>query len=188
MREDTEKVMDNAQKVFKIISASKWRMGVLSLVSDLGLPDCWVGAGFVRNAIWDHYHGRSMTPLNDIDVIYFDRERSSARIDQEILAELESRSPKKPWSVHNQARMNERNGHEPYSSCRDAIAHWPETATAVALCVDRNQRLSIIAPHGLDDLLNLVVQPTPSHSAKVVKERAQIKRWAEIWPKLQFKF
>ena len=177
--------MERRQELIDIIKASKWRMGVLRIVSDLDLPDWWIGAGFVRNAVWDHFHGRPMTPLNDIDVIYFDAERPDPRIDEEILMELQSRGPKKPWSVHNQALMHERNGHAPYSSSIDALKHWSETATAVAVCLDRQGRLSVAAPHGLDDLLDLVVRPTTPEQAELVRERAAEKRWLKIWPELK---
>ncbi|GAB6262514.1 hypothetical protein PSSHI_27580 [Photobacterium sp. R1] len=49
------------------------RMSVLAVVESLNLPQAYVGAGFVRNLVWDHLHGYSPpTPLNDVDVVYFD--------------------------------------------------------------------------------------------------------------------
>ena len=42
----------------------------LRAVHHLGLPDCWVGAGFVRALVWDHLHGyNEATPLDDVDLI-----------------------------------------------------------------------------------------------------------------------
>ncbi|WRQ77412.1 nucleotidyltransferase family protein [Pseudomonas saxonica] len=32
------------------------------MVRSLNLPDCWIGAGFLRNAVWDYLHGRSPSP------------------------------------------------------------------------------------------------------------------------------
>jgi hypothetical protein len=56
-----------------LIASDRRRMEVLRFVRDLGLPDCWVAAGFVRNCVWDHLHGRATSPLaQDIDVIWFD--------------------------------------------------------------------------------------------------------------------
>ena len=37
--------------------AHEWQRDVLLAVRDLGLKDCWVAAGFVRNAVWDLLHG-----------------------------------------------------------------------------------------------------------------------------------
>src|SRR3546814_21193256 len=59
-----------------IITADPLRMRVLDLVKALALPDCWVAAGFVRSAVWDHLHGRDSSPLPaDIDVIWSDPDR-----------------------------------------------------------------------------------------------------------------
>jgi hypothetical protein len=161
-------------------------MGVLRLVQDLGLPDWWVGAGFVRNAVWDHLHGKPMTPLNDIDVLYFDSERTDPEVDQNLELELELRGPKKRWSVKNQARMHLQNGDEPYVSTLDAIRNWSETATAVAVTLGSAGNVVLAAPHGVDDLLDLVVRPTSPDKSAVVTERAAAKRWAKLWPKLVF--
>lgn len=178
--------MDRTQEVIDIITANKWRMGALRLVADLGLPDWWIGAGFVRNAIWDHLHGKPMTPLNDIDVIYFDAERPDAEIDENLQDELSLRGPKKPWTVRNQARMHVKYGRDPYTSAIDAVSHWTETATAIAVTLDSQGRLQVAAPHGVDDALELIVRPTTAEVADIVRERAENKRWAKKWPKLVF--
>jgi hypothetical protein len=61
---------------------------ILGLVEDLALPDGWIGAGFVRNAVWDVLHGRRPDPrLGDVDVVFFD----PADIRPERDTELESR-------------------------------------------------------------------------------------------------
>lgn len=65
-----------------IIAADSQRMHVLQLVQELGLPDCWLAAGFVRSAVWDHLHLRSPSPLpGDIDVIWHDRTRATSEHD-----------------------------------------------------------------------------------------------------------
>ncbi|WP_394223745.1 nucleotidyltransferase family protein [Alteromonas gracilis] len=55
-------------------------MRCLQALRDLDLPQGYIGAGFVRNAIWDELHNRATTtPLNDIDVVYFHGERDAPR-------------------------------------------------------------------------------------------------------------
>ena len=178
--------MNHLEELIDIITASTWRMGALRLVSDLNLDDWWVAAGFVRNAVWDKLHGRPMTPLNDLDVIYYDPENTKIAFDENIRAELESRSPRKKWSVTNQARMHEQYGDAPYGSCLEAMRRWPETATAVALSLDSRGKLVVAAPYGLDDLFDLIVRPTRSELTMIVKERAEKKRWKKIWSSLTF--
>ncbi|WP_404943225.1 nucleotidyltransferase family protein, partial [Pseudomonas sp. DP16D-T1] len=51
--------VDNSSTIQAIISDDPIRRRMLEIVRSLNLPDCWIGAGFVRNAVWDHLHGRS---------------------------------------------------------------------------------------------------------------------------------
>jgi hypothetical protein len=149
---------------------------------------CWVAAGFIRNAIWDQLHGRSAAswPVGDVDVVYWDPSDISperdAAIEKRLMACAEI-----PWSVRNQARMHERNGDAPYRSTEDAIRHWPETATAIAARY-RGNRVEVLAPYGIEDLVNLLVRPTPAFACKQFVYRARItsEDWARRWPGLRF--
>ncbi|PLC63479.1 hypothetical protein B9P82_13400 [Citrobacter sp. L55] len=71
------------------------------------------------------------------------------------------RSAQIDWSVKNQARMHQRNGDYPYTSTRNALLHWPETATAIAVRLGK-EGLDITAPYGLSDLFELRLRPTPA--------------------------
>ena len=95
--------------------------------------------------------------------------------------------PAIPWSVHNQARMYERNADQPYLDCEHAISFYPETATAIAARI-RDGKVQLIAPHGIDDLLNLIVRPTPAfrRNIAVYQQRLTAKNWAQRWPRLTF--
>lgn len=159
----------------------------LRLVAGLGLPDAWIGAGLLRNAVWDVLSGLppGSNPPGDIDVIWFDAvapETADAAIEARLLASR----PDLPWSVRNQARMAARNGDAPYADARDAVAHWPETATAIAARWT-GAAVEILTPHGLDDLLARRIRPTPHFAASSTKraifaERVRGKRWSERWP------
>ncbi|MDG4837648.1 nucleotidyltransferase family protein [Micromonospora sp. WMMD967] len=46
-------------------------MRVLRAAAGLGLPDWWIGAGFVRNRVWDTISGLPALPERDVDVAYF---------------------------------------------------------------------------------------------------------------------
>jgi uncharacterized protein len=64
----------------ELIQRDAWRMECLEAVESLGLPDWYIAAGFLRNAIWDALHDKSeRTPLNDVDVVYYDGGDSGAR-------------------------------------------------------------------------------------------------------------
>ena len=169
-----------------LLAADAERMRILQLVGGLALPDCWIGAGFVRNAVWDHLHGRACSlPNGDVDVIWFDRSERAAE-DATLEARLAALDPGVRWSVKNQARMHRRNGDLPYGSAVDALRFWPETATAVAVRWDGH--IEIAAPFGLDDLFGRIIRPTPGfrgvkHGAYL--ERVRAKNWLEVWPMLR---
>jgi uncharacterized protein len=161
---------------------------VLETVRTLHLPDWWIGAGFVRNAVWDHLHGFAPTmPSGDIDVIWFDAERADKSVDESVTTALRARRPELPWSIKNQARMHLRNGDRPYRSSLDAMCHWPETATAIALKLHDDDVVELAAPFGVDDLLALVLRPTPhfrAHRMNAYVERQCMKNWRARWPRL----
>ena len=49
------------QRIADLLAADPSRMRVLTEVAALGLPDCWIGGGFVRSPVWDHLSGRAPT-------------------------------------------------------------------------------------------------------------------------------
>lgn len=178
-------------EVEKIIADSPWHMNVLTTVRELELPDWMVGAGFVRNAVWDNLHGfKNFTPLADIDVIYFDPNLLDAGSDNAYEQQLTEKIPSQRWSVHNQARMHVRNNDQAYTSCEDAMAHWLETPTCIAVTLTDQNHLKLIAPYGVDDLLTLNVRPTLSGVRKpeIYNERIRTKEWDRTWPKLRIHF
>ncbi|MFN4088218.1 MAG: nucleotidyltransferase family protein [Alphaproteobacteria bacterium] len=184
-----DRVINNTSKVVGIIRADKIRWNLLQLVRGLRLPDCWIGAGFVRNAVWDHLHGRAPSPLKgDVDVIWFDPANSAADLDRRYEEVLRAWEPSVVWSVKNQARMHEKNGDSPYVSVADAMRHWPETATAVAVRRTDQDDCDVASPLGLDDLMGLVLRPTPLFAGtkrSIYIERLENKRWTASWPLLR---
>lgn len=168
-----------------IILQEPLRRHALELVESLALPDCWIGAGFVRDTIWDHLHGRSIAmPRGDVDIAWFDRARNVSTHDRAIEKMLQARAPTIAWSVKNQARMHLRNGDAPYDSVGDAMRFWPETATAVAVRLSGND-LEINAPLGLDDLFQLRLRRTPwfaSVKRGIFEQRVADKGWLSRYP------
>jgi hypothetical protein len=172
-----------------LIASDCSRMRILYLVRELGLPDCWVAAGFVRNRVWDYMHQRSNSPLpRDIDVIWHDPEQATSERDTSLENALHAKDNTLNWSVKNQARMHRRNADEPYRSAIDAMNHWPETATAVGVRLGKQGVIEIAAPFGLDDLFDLVVQPTArflTEKHSVYLDRIHTKKWLTTWPFLK---
>ncbi|WP_270181363.1 nucleotidyltransferase family protein [Alkalihalobacillus sp. CinArs1] len=164
-------------------------MEILRAAKSLNLPDWWVCAGFVRSKIWDVQHGyEEPTKLPDVDVIYFDKDHIDEG--EEVILEKQLYKVFKdvPWSVKNQARMHVLNDMAPYHSSVDAISKFPETATSLGVKLDEQDRLIIAAPHGLDDVLQMKLRPTPAflnnERSWLYEERLRKKNWISKWPLL----
>lgn len=170
-----------------IIKHDAVRMRALHLVNSLNLPDCWIGAGFVRDAVWDKLHDYPCSPPSgDVDVIWFDPQQ--AAIDRKIESALIKLDSDFRWSVKNQARMHLNNNDRPYHSVSHAMRYWPETATAVAVRVTDRGDLEVNAPLGLDDLFGLRLCSTPSFQTQkrdIFLNRIATKQWLTRYPKLQ---
>lgn len=181
--------MDAATQVIEVLRADALRWRLLGMVRDLGLPDGWIGAGFVRNAIWDHHHGRAASrPAGDIDVVWHDPRCADPAEDRRLEATLRAIAPEMTWSVKNQARMHVRNGDAPYASVCDAMRCWPETATAIAVRRVGNAGGEVAAPFGLSDLTRLILRPTPRFAGEkrpMYVERVRVKGWRTTWPLLR---
>ena len=181
--------MSANSQIGSILRADAFRWHVLEVVRALHLPDGWIGAGFVRNAVWDHLHERPSSPLTgDVDVIWFDPGRTDPAEDRKHETALCLAEPSVTWSVKNQARMHTRNDDLPYASATDAMRCWPETATAVAARRHADGRCEIATPFGSGDLLNLILRPTPRFSREkrgIYEARLRTKDWTSSWPLLR---
>ena len=175
---------NNENQLLDIIKNDYTIMSILVAVERLNLNDAWVSAGLIRNKVWDVLHNVN-TPINDIDVIYFDSTDTSWEKEKSIEQQLEALLPNQPWSVKNQARMHLKNGFAPYSSSYDGVAHFTEIPTAIAVKL-RNNELEVLAPYGLEDLFNKTVRPSPyfqkgSEFHSIYRERMKEKEWGKTW-------
>lgn len=189
-RNASKQMINREAELLEIIQCDEWMMHILKTVEKVRLNDCWVCAGFIRNKVWDFLHGYTdRTPLDDIDIIYFDKTNLSEKQEKYIEDNLFLSDPDIPWSVKNQARMHEINNFKPYKSSYDSIAHFPEIPTAVGVRIHKG-KLEIIAPYGLESLFSKSVVPTPFFKESTVLHQIYIKRintkkWSVLWPQLK---
>lgn len=179
---------DLERRLESLLRADPWRITVLQAVSALALPQAHVGAGFVRNAVWDRLHGLdARTELADIDVLYFDPEDLGKEREYRAEAELDRLMPGLPWQVRNQSRMYLVNEDLPYASLEQALANWLETATAVAVRLEPAGGFGIIAPFGLQDLFVPASRATPAGRRRWDDYMARMvaKNWPRRWPKVK---
>jgi uncharacterized protein len=168
-------------------------MEALVAARHVGAPDWLIGAGAVRNAVWDRLHGfAEPTPLADIDVAFFDPADLSSEREGQVERSLREELPGAPWEARNQAGVHlwfpKKFGYhvEPLASIANAIETWPETATAVGLRLHDDDELLIVAPLGLDDLLGMVHRRNPARvSIEEYERRLKTKRIAQRWPRVR---
>jgi len=173
-------------KIVELIEQDEMRVRALDCVFHLGLPQCYIAAGFVRNLVWDHLHKKPCsTPLNDLDVIYFDPTeiRSNAHVEYE--SKLMSMMPELNWQVRNQAQMHKRNGDKPYLSSIDAMSYWPEKETAVGIRKRHNKEYECVSAFGFESLFNFQVTYNPKRDRDIFEKRLKSKGWLVQWPNLK---
>lgn len=177
----------NKKDIINLIKEDDWMMRVLKIAEKLNLPDWVIGAGFVRNKVWDYLHGfpNLKVDTNDIDLVYFDPDGNDKEKDKQLSQKLKEQTGI-DWEVRNQFYMHIKNNVDPYKSTEDALSRWPETATGLGVKLE-NGNLKLIAPCGIDDLVNLIVRPCPKFPGglKIFKERVKNKQWLTKWPKLK---
>lgn len=178
--------MSDEQRIIQWIKEDPFRIEALQIASSLGLNDWCLAAGFVRNLVWDRMHAYKInTPLNDIDLIYFNPIEISKETDEEIEKQLRQMS-EHPWSVKNQARMHKRNRDEPYTGTENAMSFWVEVETAVGARLELHHDITLVAPLGLQRLFNNTITLNPRRpKPEAFKARLESKRWLQQWPSLE---
>ncbi|MEG0327915.1 MAG: nucleotidyltransferase family protein [Erysipelothrix sp.] len=163
-------------------------MGILRIIENKELKQGCLCAGTIRNYIWDTLCHHQSEIISDVDVVFFDPSVSyeeTLKIQETLMSEY----PQYDWEVKNECYMHLYNGYrEPFISVQEAIGAFPETCTAIAARICEGE-VEVIAPHGVEDLLNLVISPTPEYKKgldkhEVFLKRVKTKKWEEKWKKL----
>ncbi len=183
--------MSDVERLTALVRSTPWFMAALGAGRELGLASWCIGAGALRNLVWDALHGHAQaSALADVDFVYFDADDLDPARDAALQQRLCQRVDL-PWEVTNQAGVHrwfeQHFGHAvaPLHSLAEAVASWPEPATAVGVWLDGADALHVIAPLGLADLLGLRVRRNPARvSVETYRQRCASKRYAERWPRV----
>jgi hypothetical protein len=139
----------------EVLRADEEFMRIVHAVADVNPPHWAVGAGVVRDIVWDRLHGYAIpTRHRDVDVAYFDPMDLSPEFDRRVTGELVRRLPNIVWDAKNQAAVHTwyeaRFGAAvgPLTSVEDAVGTWPETATAVVIRSVRTMSFRSSLPAG----------------------------------------
>jgi len=167
-----------------MIRSCPWLMRVLATVRDAGLPDAWgelYGPGFAPGQV------------RDVDVVFLDPADLSRRRDEQATERLARAQPGIPWQARNQAAVHTWYARKfgggpvaPLRSIADAVATWPETATAVAVRLEASGEIAVCAPLGVADLLEGVWRRNARRaSLEVSLARLARHQPARRWPGLR---
>lgn len=183
--------LNTEEDIIRFIAETPELIEILRIVRKLHLPKSCLCAGTLRNAVWDKLSGKPFRLLTDLDVIYYDASapyEESTRI-QEM---LNNKHPEFDWEVKNQVYMHIHNPDTPpYHSVEEAISRFPETATAIGARLLSKNEVELIAPHGIHDLIQFIVRPTPFFAEKetrhkLYQERIKQKKWHKEWPEITY--
>lgn len=171
------------REIFSKIENVNRVIETISLINDEHL---YLTGGTLRNSYWAFMHEKNLKGEEDCDIIFYNP--MTITKDYELFMEnkLKKIIPEVKWSVKNQARMHIRNNHFEYKSILDALMNFPETCSAIAI----GSNWDILAPYGTEDLLNLIVRPTPfciKNEIEIFDRRVIEKKWLSKWPKLRIR-
>ncbi len=176
-----------------IVRGSDSLTTVLRLTRDLDLPDWLIVSGAVYQKVWNHLTGRDPDyGIKDYDIAYFDAADTSYEAEDVHIKRAASHFPPpfdQQVEVRNQARVHlwfEDHFGEPYEplhSSAEALGRFVAPCFGVGVRLEADDRLTIAAPFGLDDLFSMTIRPNPTRGLakgwnKVIASARG--RWPEI--------
>ena len=180
-------------RLIAIVRADPDLMHVLRTVRELDLPDWRVVSGAVYQAVWNVQTGRPAGyGIKDYDLAYFDASDVSYEAEDVVIKRVAA-AFEEPFrsqvEARNQARVHlwfENRFGEPYTplgSTDEALSRFVAPTFAVGVRLEANDRITVAAPFGLDDVFAMTIRPNPN--------RPLAKGWARTienargrWPEL----
>ena len=165
---------------------------IVNRADELGVEDWYLTAGGVFQTVWNHLDGRDpRTGIKDYDLFYFDAADLSYEAEDRVIKRAEDlfRDISEVVEVRNEARVHlwyEKHFGVPasrFTSSTDAIDHFVSTTCCFGITRKAGADLHVYAPHGFDDLFNMVLRPNPVLAPREVYE-AKAVRWRAEWPRL----
>ena len=176
----------------QMIRAEPVLMAVLEGMREDGLAEGMLVAGALYNLVWNVLTGRpALHGVNDLDVFYFDASDIGWDAEDMVIRRLGERFAHLPLpvQVRNQARVHlwfpEKFGTSfaPLTSAAAMLPLYAAKTHAVAAFLEPDDRLTILAPFGLDHIFSFRVVPNhalengPSYEKKGERVRAT---WPEV--------
>jgi hypothetical protein len=183
---------DLEARLERIVRAAPTLMHVLRTVRDLDLPDWFMFSGAIYQRVLNDLTGREPDyGIKDYDIAYHDASDISYEAEDAVIQRVAAAfAPelRDKVEVRNQARVHvwfEGRFGEPYpplASSAEALDRFVSPLFAVAAKLESDDRLTIIAPFGLDDLFALRLRPNPNRPTKNFNRVTNgiLGRWPEV--------
>lgn len=175
-----------------ILRASPSMMGVLETARALDLPDWLIFSGAIYQRVLNDLTGRDPDyGIKDYDLGYFDPTDISYDAEDAVIRRVAAAYPP-PFDrlveVRNQARVHvwfEGKFGEPYTplgSSAEALERFVSATFAVGVRLERDDRMTVVAPFGLADLFALRMRPNPTRKTRNFERTAMglTARWPEL--------
>ena len=184
--------MSLERRLEDVLRQSAPLMRVLTTLRELDLPDWLLFSGAVYQRVLNHLGGRDLDyGIKDYDVGYFDGSDISYEAEDVVIRRVAAAFEpplREMVEVRNQARVHvwfEGKFGEPYAplaSSAEAPERFVSPMFAVGVKLEPDDRLSMVAPFGLEDLFARRLRPNPNGpSANFPRIAASAKaRWPEI--------
>jgi uncharacterized protein len=160
-------------------------------LAHLALPDAWIVSGCLVQSVWNTLTGRPIDHgIADYDVFYFDPDASWAAEDTVIHAvEARLTGLGVKIEVRNQARVQLWYGakhglpYPPLQCATEGIDRFLTKNTKVGIR-RAGDGYDVYAPHGFDDVADMIVRPNPGPSFSAANYAAKAARWKALWPEI----
>jgi hypothetical protein len=183
--------MTPEDRVLALAFANPLNALIAGRLEGLDIAEAWLVSGCVFQSVWNGLSGRAPDyGILDYDIFYFDPDVSYEAEDaviqrcatafKDVAAEVQ---------VRNQARVHlwypQKYG-RPYpavASVEGAMRRFLAPACAIGMRIMGGQR-RLLAPFGVEDVLNRTIRPTPGLSGPAQQYEAKSVRWKAAWPEI----
>jgi hypothetical protein len=183
---------EQADALLAIVRGSPLLMTVLERARAMRLSDWRLVSGAIYNTVWNVLTGRpENTGIKDADLFYWDDADLSYEAEDAVIrrgAKLFAGLPV-PVEIRNQARVHlwyEAHFGTPYAplkSSAEGVDRFASKTHAVSVRLEDDDRLSLYAPYGLDDLFSFRIVPNRLLDNRRTHETKGARAMA-IWPEV----
>lgn len=179
-------------RLVELVRANAPLMAVMRTIRELNPPDWLIFSGAVYQGVFNHLTGKPLDwGVKDYDVGYFDPDTSWDAEDVWIKRVAAAFAPplSEQVEVRNQARVHlwfeSRFGepYEPLACAPEALERFVSPTFSVGVRLEDDDRVTVFAPFGLDDVFALKIRPNPLRPLAKgwAKATASAKaRWPEV--------